>query len=112
MHTERIFTCPFVDCYSLVSGLVKGVVMSRPDDNDLLTVQEVARQYRADDTTVRRWIKSSTLEAVTLLGRGKRQVHRAKKSAVPKCARTYEKFSSILTHDVAQRGGPFSSFYL
>jgi len=57
--------------------------MSRPDDNDLLTVQEVARQYRVDDTTVRRWIKSGTLEAVTLSGRGKRQVHREGEKVCP-----------------------------
>jgi len=58
--------------------------MSQPDDDDLLTVQEVARKYRVDDTTVRRWIKSGALEAVTLPGRGKRQVHRVKKSALRK----------------------------
>ena len=64
--------------------------MSRPDDNDLLTVQEIARRYRVDDTTVRRWIKSGTLEAVTLPGRGKRQVHRVKKSALRKFDKDYE----------------------
>ena len=58
--------------------------MSQPDDDDLLTVQEVARKYRVDDTTIRRWIKSGALEAVTLPGRGKRQVHRVKKSALRK----------------------------
>jgi len=73
-----------VDCYSLVSGLVKGVVMSRPDDDDLLTVQEIARRYRVDDSTVRRWINSGALEAITLPGRGKRQVFRVKKSSLRK----------------------------
>ena len=58
--------------------------MQRPDDDDLLTVQEVARRYRVDDSTVRRWIKSGALEAATLPGRGKRQVHRVKKSALRK----------------------------
>jgi len=58
--------------------------MSRPDDDDLLTVQEVARRYRVDETTVRRWIKRGLLEAITLPGSGKRQVHRVKKSALRK----------------------------
>jgi excisionase family DNA binding protein len=64
--------------------------MSRSDDDDLLTVQEVARRYRVDDTTVRRWIKSGALEAITLPGRGKRQVHRVKKSALRKFDTEFE----------------------
>ena len=32
--------------------------------SDLLTVREVARIFRVDDTTVKRWIKQGTLEAV------------------------------------------------
>ena len=58
--------------------------MQRLDDDDLLTVQEVARRYRVGDATVRRWIKSGVLEGVTLPGRGKRQVFRVKKSALRK----------------------------
>ena len=34
--------------------------------DELLTVSEVARRLRVDDTTVRRWIKSGALEAITL----------------------------------------------
>ena len=38
--------------------------MTEPEE--LLTVREVARRLRVDDTTVRRWIKHGTLEAVSL----------------------------------------------
>ena len=48
----------------------------------LLTVREVARQLRVDDTTVRRWIKSGSLEAITLPHRGKRQAYRIKQSTL------------------------------
>ncbi len=48
------------------------------DDAELLTVREVARRLRVDDTTVRRWIKNGVLEAVTLPHRGKRQVYRVR----------------------------------
>jgi excisionase family DNA binding protein len=50
--------------------------------DELLTVHEVARRLRVDDTTVRRWIKSGALEAVTLPHRGKRQAYRIKKSTL------------------------------
>jgi len=49
---------------------------------DLLTVHEVARRLRVDDTTVRRWIKSGSLEAITLPHRGKRQAYRIKKATL------------------------------
>lgn len=51
---------------------------------ELLTVREVARRLRVDDTTVRRWIKSGALEAITLPHRGKRQAYRIKKSTMDK----------------------------
>jgi excisionase family DNA binding protein len=50
--------------------------------DELLTVQEVAYQLRVDDTTVRRWIKQGSLEAITLPGTGKRMIYRIKKSTV------------------------------
>lgn len=55
-----------------------------PEDQkeDLLTVREVARRLRVDATTVRRWIKSGTLEAITLPHRGKRQAYRIKESTL------------------------------
>ncbi len=33
--------------------------------DELLTVSEVARRLRVDDTTVRRWIKSGALKMLT-----------------------------------------------
>jgi len=49
---------------------------------ELLTVREVARRLRVDDTTVRRWVKNGLLEAITLPHRGKRQAYRVKRSTV------------------------------
>lgn len=54
------------------------------DLDELLTVREVARRLRVDDTTVRRWIKSGALEAITLPHRGKRQAYRVKRSTMDK----------------------------
>ena len=56
--------------------------MAENSSDDLLTVHEVARRLRVDDTTVRRWIKSGALEAITLPHRGKRQAYRIKKSTL------------------------------
>ncbi|GER89339.1 hypothetical protein KDW_35010 [Dictyobacter vulcani] len=52
------------------------------EKDELLTVREVARRLRVDDTTVRRWIKSSALDAITLPHRGKRQAYRIKRSTL------------------------------
>ena len=52
------------------------------DQADLLTVREVAKQLRVDDTTVRRWIKNGALEAITLPHRGTRQAYRIRRSTV------------------------------
>ncbi len=52
------------------------------DEADLLTVREVAKQLRVDDTTVRRWIKNGVLEAITLPHRGARQAYRIRKSTL------------------------------
>ena len=52
------------------------------DLDELLTVREVAKRLRVDDTTVRRWIKSGALGAITLPHRGKRQAYRVKKSTM------------------------------
>lgn len=54
------------------------------DMDELLTVREVARRLRVDDTTVRRWIKSGALEAITLPHRAKRLAYRVKKSTMDK----------------------------
>ena len=57
-------------------------IMTEDTREELLTVREVARRLRVDDTTVRRWIKSGALEAITLPHRGKRQAYRIKKSTL------------------------------
>lgn len=52
------------------------------EDNDLLTVSEVATSLRVDDTTVRRWIKNGILEAITLPHAGERQSYRIKRATL------------------------------
>ena len=54
------------------------------DLDELLTVREVAKRLRVDDTTVRRWIKSGALEAITLPHKGKRSAYRIKLSTLRK----------------------------
>jgi excisionase family DNA binding protein len=56
--------------------------MADEQREELLTVHEIARRLRVDDTTVRRWIKSGTLEAITLPHKGKRQAYRIKRSTL------------------------------
>ncbi len=56
--------------------------MADEQREELLTVHEIARRLRVDDTTVRRWIKSGALEAITLPHRGKRQAYRIKTSTL------------------------------
>src|SRR5437016_9025537 len=48
----------------------------------LLTVAEVAKGLRVDDTTVRRWIKNGVLEAITLPHRGTRQAYRIRRATI------------------------------
>lgn len=50
--------------------------------NDLLTVAEVARILRVDDTTVRRWVKQGALEAIVLPHVNKRQAYRIKRETL------------------------------
>ena len=52
------------------------------ENEELLTVREVARRLRVDDTTVRRWIKHGTLDAVSLPHVGKRQAYRVRRSTI------------------------------
>lgn len=47
---------------------------------ELLTVREVAKRLRVDDTTVRRWIKQGLVEAIELPHKGNRRGYRIKKS--------------------------------
>jgi len=50
--------------------------------DDLLTIHEVAKRLRVDDTTVRRWINNGVLDAVTLPHLGKRRGYRVKKTTL------------------------------
>lgn len=49
---------------------------------DLLTVSEVARILRVDDTTIRRWAKQGVLEVVTLPHVNTRRGYRIKRSTL------------------------------
>ena len=51
-------------------------------NSDLLTVSEVARILRVDDTTVRRWVKQGALEAVVLPHVNARQAYRVRRSTL------------------------------
>jgi excisionase family DNA binding protein len=52
------------------------------ENSELLTVREVAKRLRVDDTTVRRWIKLGVLEAISLPHRGARQAYRIRRSTL------------------------------
>ncbi len=56
--------------------------------SDLLTVSEVARILRVDDTTVRRWIKNGVLEAIVLPHVNQRQSYRIKRETVDRLLAT------------------------
>ncbi len=62
------------------SEKMTSVPAKRP--KELLTVREIAAYLRVDDTTVRRWIKAGSLEAITLPHRGKRQAYRIRRTAL------------------------------
>ncbi len=49
-------------------------------DPDLLTIRDVARHVRVDDTIVRRWIKQGVLEAITFPHCGTRQASRLRRA--------------------------------
>jgi excisionase family DNA binding protein len=49
---------------------------------ELLTVSEVARLLRVDDTTVRRWIKNGAFPAINLPSVGFRDSYRIRRSDV------------------------------
>ncbi len=51
-------------------------------DDELLTVKEVAHRLRVDESTVRRWVKSGILEAITLPHQGTRKQFRIRKSTL------------------------------
>lgn len=51
---------------------------------ELLTVAEVARILRVDDTTVRRWVKNGALEAIVLPHVRDRQAYRIRRDTLDK----------------------------
>ena len=51
-------------------------------NDDLLTVHQVAQILRVDDTTVRRWIVQKSLDAVSLQHRNKRVMYRVRRSTI------------------------------
>ncbi len=51
---------------------------------DLLTIAEVADTLRVDATTVRRWVKQGTLEAIALPHVNERQAYRIKRETLEK----------------------------
>lgn len=62
--------------------MTKHTQIRQDNNSELLTVNEVARCLRVDDTTVRRWIKYGALEAIALPHQGNRQGYRVKKSSL------------------------------
>lgn len=50
--------------------------------SELLTVSEVARILRVDNTTVRRWVKQGILEAISLPHLNERQAYRIKRETL------------------------------
>lgn len=52
--------------------------------SELLTVAEVAKILRVDDTTVRRWVKQGALEAITLPHKNVRQAYRIRRDTLDK----------------------------
>jgi excisionase family DNA binding protein len=54
------------------------------NNEELLTVHEVAQTLMVDETTVRRWVKNGILEAILLPHVGKRQGYRIKRETLDK----------------------------
>jgi excisionase family DNA binding protein len=50
-------------------------------EQEYFTPREIARRFRVVDTTVRRWIRTGTLEAETIR-EGKRNRHRIKRATI------------------------------
>lgn len=53
-----------------------------PADHELLTIREVSKALRVDDTTTRRWVTQGILDAVILPYGGKRKSYRIKRSVL------------------------------
>jgi excisionase family DNA binding protein len=50
-------------------------------EEDYFTPREIAKRFRVDDTTVRRWIRTGALEAETIR-EGRRNRHRIKRATI------------------------------
>lgn len=61
------------------------------ENDELLTVREVAKRLRCDDTTIRRWIAAGSLEAIALPHSGNRKAYRIKKSALERILQPKER---------------------
>ncbi|QBD83800.1 DNA-binding protein [Ktedonosporobacter rubrisoli] len=55
---------------------------ARQNEDDLLTIREVAKSLRVDTTTVRRWITHGIMDAILLPHRGARQTYRIRKKTL------------------------------
>jgi excisionase family DNA binding protein len=61
------------------------MAVSKPQTgSDLLTVHEVAKTLRVDNTTVRRWITQGVLDAVVLPHVNERMAYRIKRETLNK----------------------------
>jgi len=52
------------------------------EQDELLTVAEVATRLRVNDTTVRRWIRSGAIASIALPHMNKRQAYRVRASTL------------------------------
>jgi len=50
-------------------------------EQEYFTPRDIAKRFRVDDTTVRRWIRTGALEADTIR-QGKRNRHRIRKAII------------------------------
>jgi excisionase family DNA binding protein len=50
-------------------------------EQEYFTPREIAKRFRVDDSTVRRWIRTGALEAETIR-QGRRNRHRIKKATI------------------------------
>ena len=57
-------------------------MIAEKKEEHLLTIAEVAKVLRVDGTTVRRWINTGVLEAVSLPHMNKRHSYRIKESTL------------------------------
>lgn len=64
------------------SMTIGGVFMPESHNEELLTVQEVAKRLRVTEATVRRWIKNGSMDAIKLPHQGKREVYRIRRSTL------------------------------